>query len=162
MKKLFITLLICLFSSPVMAAWSVYTMEYVRTFDHKNEQELSLLKVTGTSDAGNSGDLKMSTGLIATHGADQGRLYWERLQGGFLYAVEFVPGAVTPTTQTTITIDTADGTLIFSEELAVAGTGEMFSGKVDSDFLVPLIDFIFAATTLAADKTAIFYIWILR
>ena len=162
MKKFLIAILICLFASPAIAAWSVFTIEYVRTFDHKNEQEMSLIKISGTSDAGASGDLKMSTGLMTAHGAVQGRLYWERLQGGFLYAVEYIPGAVTPTAASTFTFDTEDGTIILSETVTGADTGELFSGKVDADILIPITDFIFASSTLNADKNATWYVWILR
>jgi len=163
MKKLILAfVMVCFLSTSALAAWSVYTVQYVGTYSWRSDTEMILYRVTGTSDAGASGDLLLSTGLATYHGATEGATHWKRMQGGVLYAVEYVPGAATPTTAAQITIDTADGTLLFDETVATAATGEMFRGDVDQEFFPPLTDLIFVSTTLANTKTATFNVWIMK
>lgn len=163
MKKLILTILFVTFlSTTSFAAWSVFTVQYVGTYSWSSDTEMILYKVSGTSDAGASGDLTLSTGLATYHGTTEGATHAKRMQGGVLYAIEYVPGAATPTTAAQITIDTEDGTLLFDETVATAATGEMFRGDVDQSFFPPLTDLIFVSTTLANTKTATFNIWIMK
>jgi hypothetical protein len=163
MKKIILAILMTVFlSSQAFAAWTT-AVSYEAGYTWRDGTQFYVYKITATSDASGSGDITLSTALETTYGTQDGKYYHSLMKGGTLYAVEFVPDASdTPTTQGTITIDTANGVLVFSEQVAVAGTGEMFDGDVDVGILPPLTDIIFACTTLADTKKAVFYIWILK
>ncbi|MHC4292664.1 MAG: hypothetical protein ACYSTX_00085 [Planctomycetota bacterium] len=167
MKKLLTVLVaiffvIPIFNTPALAAWTK-TLELDSEYTRGDGRKLFRLKLTVTSDASASGDITLSTELESAHGTDKGKTYMQRMAGGVLYGVEYVPdGSDTPTSQGTITIDTADGTLLFSEQVAVAGTAEFFNGDVDAGTFPPFTDLIIACTTLADTKKAIIYIYILK
>lgn len=162
MKKFFLSMFILLFAVPSFAAWTV-TVEYDNGYSWKDGSQMLVYKISATSDASSSGDVKLSTYLMTQYGSQTGKFYHDLMKGGTLYAVEYVPdGTDTPSTAGDITIDTASGTIVFAESVGTANTGEMFDGDVDVGVLPPLTDFIFACTTLANTKKAVFYIWILK
>jgi len=131
-----------------------------KTFDLGNGETRYVFAYTVTSDAGNSGDITLSTELTTTYSASESKRIMNLIAGGVVEAVKFEPGAATPTSQGTITLDDETGALFFSEEVAVAGTAEIFAGDVDSSFFVPITELVLACTTLANTKTAIIYVWI--
>ena len=165
MKKIILlVLMICFLASPSFAAWTTLTVEFIGSYPANSGGSTRVLyKVSGASDGGASGDLKLSTGLVTQYGSAIGNAYHKKMQGGVLLAVEYVPdGTNTPASQAQITIDTENGTLIFDETVATANTGEAFSGDVDLDLVFPLTDLIFASSTLGNGDEADFYIWILN
>ena len=128
-----------------------------------NGQYLYKFVLTCTSDASSSGDITLSTELTTTYGSQQSTYFMQKIKGGVLYQVEYVPdGTSTPTAAAVITIDNENGTLLFSETVDTVGTAQMWSGAIDTGFSVSLSDLIFASTTLANNKIAVFNIWILK
>lgn len=141
-------------------AYGAWTKEItnIKKFIYENGDIYYEIAMQCTSDSGSSGDITLSTQILSDK---PNAIRWAEMEGGRLYSLEYNPSSTaTPTTQATITLDTANGANFFDETVAVASTEEVFSGDVDSSFLVPLTDLIFASTTLASGETATFYIWI--
>ena len=161
MKKFLIVILFSLlFAASAWAAWTVEITD-VKRYQWNNGQIAFEINLKCTSDASASGDITLSTRMIAD--APNRDATMRDLAGGLLFAIEYVPDATaTPTSAATITVDTASGTLIFSETVAVVGTGEMFDGSTDIGFNAPFTDLIFTSTTLANAKIAVFNIWIIK
>ena len=143
-------------------AWTV-TLTYETEYYWRGGNVLNLLRYNCTSDTGSSGDNTLSDDLNTAYGTTTGLDILDRVRGGTLYAVEYVPDATSPpTTEAQITVDTAHGTLIFDETVSTAGTPQMWSGAVDKGFGVPFEDLILASTTFADTKIADIYLWILK
>ena len=155
---------ILLFSTPAMAAWTVVATIDDTPMDWRNGQQMYTIKFACTSDASASGDIVLSTFLIANYGAEKAQNFMTSIMGGLLYAVKYEPsgGANDPTSESTITVEDEVGWVFFSEAVTTAATPQGFDGTVDSGFGVPIVDITLTFTTLANTKVANFYVYIVR
>jgi hypothetical protein len=132
------------------------------SFKRGDGRMLYCFKIAGTSAAGATGDLTLSTELTTTYGSKEAERTMQHIRGSSLYWVDYIASATAaPTTQSTITVDNENSLVIFSEVVATANTSEAFAGNVDEPY-PPLIDPIFAMSTLANTKKADFYFWFIR
>jgi hypothetical protein len=139
------------------AAWTKEITD-IQEYQYPNGQRFFVIKLEVTSDASASGDITFSSQIVSDN---PNHYRMQHMAGGVLYAVEYVPDDTdTPTTAPQVTLDTESGSNFFDETAGAAGTGEVFNGDVDAGVFVPITDLIFASTTLANTKKAIFYIWI--
>ena len=146
MKKLILVLTMLLFSTTAMAAWTA-TAKKSEYFPFKwgNDAYMFCFEIEVISDANASGDLKLSTLLKNTNGEQEAN----------------EPGGVTPTTESTITIDKETTALIFSELVTTAATAQGWRGDTDTSKYVPVTDVILAMTSMDNTTQATIKLWFL-
>ena len=162
MKKLILVLTMLLFSTTAMAAWTVSarTSEYF-PFRWGNDAYMYCFEIYVISDAGASGDFKLSDMLKTKYGEQKAEKLMKSIAGSVLYWVDYEPGDLTPTTASQITIDKETTALIFDETVTVAGTAESWRGDTDTSKYAPITDIILAMSTLTNTKTATIKLWFL-
>ena len=162
MKKLILVLTMLLFSTTAMAAWTA-TAKKSEYFPFKwgNDAYMFCFEIEVISDANASGDLKLSTLLKNTYGEQEADELMKRIAGSVLYWIDYEPGGVTPTTESTITIDKETTALIFSELVTTAATAEGWRGDTDTSKYVPVTDVILAMTSMDNTTQATIKLWFL-
>jgi len=142
-------------------AWTSATCSLDRTFDMSDDIKRFRFKFEGTSDAGNgaTGDLTLSTMLETAHGSSKKDLIMQQLAGGSLFSVHYVKNATVATTNPLLTIDDADGCLLFSYTYTAA-TSEAVAGAEEKGYYPPVTDLIIACGAIGASKKLTFYIWV--
>ena len=160
-RKLILAILISFFLTiPAMAAWTV-TAAYCdgSPYSWGSNTYLFCFDISVLSDAGSSGDQVLSTLLTTAYGKKESDRLMRSIEGAALYWVDYTPGAVTPTTESTITIDKENGYLFFSEAVTTAATAQGWKGDTDTGRLMPLTEVTLAMTTLANAKNATIRLW---
>ena len=143
MKKLLITLLICLFASPVMAAWTIQA-EIDDVSDWADGTRMYRVKVYMLSDGSDLAEFTLSTYLKPPQTDTQGKvhkdnLWTDYLQGGYFYMVETDPGTE-PDAAYTLAFDSDKGANILDlADLSVSAT-ELNYGAADLNFFPVIWD----------------------
>jgi len=161
MKKLILTVLVSLFLTlPAMAAWTV-TAQYCdgSPYAWGPDTYMYCYQLNVLSDASSSGDMSLSSLLATQYGAQEASRLMRQIQGNGLYWVDYQPGAATPTTASTITIDKETTALIFTQTVGIAGTAEGWPGDSNTAKMVPITNVVVAMTTLADATNAIIKLW---
>lgn len=139
-------------------AWTV-TAALEGSFDREDGTYFKFV-LTCTSDAGASGDQTLSTLLASAYDWKIKDTIMNQILGSELMWVEYLPdGTATPTSDPTVTIDNGNESNIFNYAFTAA-TKEIVAGAEELGAFPVVKDLIFASTTLANTKKAVFNIWL--
>jgi hypothetical protein len=133
------------------------------SFERGDGMTLYCFKIAGTSAAGATGDLTLSTELTSTYGKNESERVMQNIRGSTLYWIDYIASGApdAPTSASTIAVDNENGLEIFTDDVGTAANSEGFKGNLVTSF-PPLIDPILSMSTLGATKKADFYFWFIR
>ena len=132
------------------------------SFKRGDGRTLSCFVFSCLSAAGDATAITLSSLLTTAYGAKESEKLMYDFAGSSLYWVNYVAGAVTPTTESQIILYDENSISIFDSTVGTAATSEGWAGNVDSTGYPPIISPSITITTLAADKTATIYFWFIK
>jgi hypothetical protein len=131
------------------------------SFKRGDGRTLSCFVFTCLSGAGHATGITLDSLLTTAYGAKEAERLMYDFAGSSLYWVNYIAGAVTPTTESQIIVYNENSISVFDSTVTTAATSQGWAGNVDTEYH-PLISPIITITTLAADKTATIYFWFIK
>jgi len=166
MKKLLITILICLFALPAMAGWTIRA-EIDDASDWTDGSRMYRVKVYMLSDGTDLAEFDLSTYLKPPQTDTQGKVHiddlWSKyLRGGYFYMVETDPGTE-PDAAYTLAFNSDKGANILDLSGLSVDTTEINSAATDLDFFPVIWDLAIDIGDIGSSADSVeLYLYIIR
>jgi hypothetical protein len=131
------------------------------SFKRGDGRTISCFVFSCLSGTGHATGITLSSLLTTAYGAKESEKLMYDFAGSSLYWVNYVAGAVTPTTEAVITVYDENSLSLFAQTVGTAATSEGWAGTADTTY-APIVAPIITITTLAGTKTATIYFWFIK